>query len=419
MELELRRYLDVVLRRWRLIVGATLLAAAAALAVSFLSEPVYEARAGVVISRVRPQVKFEPSMVTLSEEQLGFLRVDTKARQNTLVALVKNPEVEARVIQRLNDSVSPELRQPGGLLEAGVAGRLAKGELIEVSVRGRNPSFVTLVANAWAEEYEGYVNKLYSRSTESAESVRLQAGAARGEYESAENALVAFTGDNDIAALQAEIQSKEQLRAYHYDIVNRSEKLLVDGQGLLDQVDEAGESGAGRVANGLALVRLQAAIVGSGVGRPFDVQLDLAEGGALLADASDQRGDIEALLSLLEEQRDESHRIVEDPSLLDDILRLEAALEEELARKKELTRARDLAWDTYKALARKASEADVAEQTIGTEVKFAVPAIEPRSPVAPRKMLNTVVAAALGLVIGVLGAFGVEYLLEPDRASGK
>ena len=102
MELELRRYLDVVLRRWRLVVGATLVAAAAALVVSVLSEPVYEARAGVVIARVRPQVMFEPSMVTLSEEQLGFLRVDTKARQNTLVALVKNPEVEARVVQRLN-----------------------------------------------------------------------------------------------------------------------------------------------------------------------------------------------------------------------------------------------------------------------------------------------------------------------------
>jgi succinoglycan biosynthesis transport protein ExoP len=400
-------------------VGATLLAAAAALVVSFLSKPVYEARAGVVIARVRPQVRFEPSMVTLSEEQLGFLRVDTTARQNTLVALVKNPEVEARVVQKLNDAVSPELRHPGGLLEAGVTGRLAKGELIEISVRGRDPGFITLVANAWAEEYESYINRLYSGSAETGESVRRQADAARAEYESAERALVAFTGDNEKTALRAEIESKQEVLTYHYQIINRNEKLLVDGQGLLDQVDEAGDSGAGRLANGLALVRLQAAVVGSGVGKPFDVQLNVAEGGALLADASDQRGDIDALLSLLQEQRDESFRVVEESSLLDDMLRLEAALEEELARERELTRARDLAWDTYKALARKAGEADVAEQTIGSEVKFAVPAIEPRWPVGPRKVLNTVVAGALGLVIGLLGAFGAEYLRESDRTSGK
>lgn len=414
MELELRRYLEVVCRRWKLVAGATLVSAATALVVSLLMPPVYRAHAGVVISRVRPQVVFEPTMVTLSDEKLGTLRVDTDARQNTLVALVTSPAVEAEVIQSLGDSVVPELGQPGALLTNGIAGRLAKGELIEISLRGSDPRSVTLIVNAWAEAYASYVNRLYCGTTEAPESVQSQADAARAKYEAAQNELVAFVGNNELTRLRSEIESKKDTLSYHYGIVNRTDKLVADCQGLLDQVVQAGSSEAGQVANGLSLLRLQAAIVGTGVGNPFDVQLTVDSGAGLLGDADDLRNDIQTMLRLLEAQRGESQGIIDDSSLVQDILELERDLEEEEARERELKRARSLAWDTYAALARKADEASVASQTLGSEVKFAVPAIQPRSPVGPRKVLNTVVAGALGLILGVLAAFGMEYFAESD-----
>jgi uncharacterized protein involved in exopolysaccharide biosynthesis len=49
-----------------------------------------------------------------------------------------------------------------------------------------------------------------------------------------------------------------------------------------------------------------------------------------------------------------------------------------------------------------------------TEVRFAVPAVEPKKPVAPKKKLNIAIAGMLGLMVGVFGAFLVEYF-ERDR----
>lgn len=103
--------------------------------------------------------------------------------------------------------------------------------------------------------------------------------------------------------------------------------------------------------------------------------------------------------------------------LQQEVNQLNAELEEVSAYKQELTRARDLAYETYKSLARKVAEVDVAAQSKSTEVKFAVPAVPPRAPVAPRRMMNTLLASVVGLMLMVGLAFVVEYLdttLKPE-----
>jgi len=99
-----------------------------------------------------------------------------------------------------------------------------------------------------------------------------------------------------------------------------------------------------------------------------------------------------------------------------EVNQLDAKLESATAQKQELTRARDLAYETYKSLARKVAEVDVAAQSKSTEVKFAVPAVAPRAPVAPRKMMNTLLAAVVGLMLAVGVAFVAEYMDDSLRA---
>jgi non-specific protein-tyrosine kinase len=95
---------------------------------------------------------------------------------------------------------------------------------------------------------------------------------------------------------------------------------------------------------------------------------------------------------------------------------LQAKLESVSAQKQELTRARDLAYETYKSLARKVAEVDVAAQSKSTEVKFAVPAVAPRAPVAPRKKMNTLLAGVVGLMLTIGVAFVAEYMDDSLRA---
>jgi len=74
-----------------------------------------------------------------------------------------------------------------------------------------------------------------------------------------------------------------------------------------------------------------------------------------------------------------------------------------------------VAWETYQTLARKEAEVEVSAQATDTEARFAVRAVEPKSPVVSKKKLNIAMAEVLGLMVGVLGAFVAEYLGHPRQ----
>ena len=414
-DIDIRRYLEVLLSHWRFIAGATLITAVVVLIVSFILPPVYEAKAGLIIARARSQVSFEPRVRTLSEEQLSALRVDTRIRQETLEALVMSPVVAAQVIEKLGDALKPAERRASELLEEGIKVEVSKGELITIKWRDRDPSRAALIANTWAQSYEAYVNGLYGTSSDIPESIQSQLESARTKYDSAQAALGAFIGDNRITELSAEISSRKGSLDYQYTVITQTTELIANAQALLLQANEGGRSGAGAVANGLALVQLQTSALTGAAQAPFELRFSLDEGDQILLNTEAQGKDIETLIGILEDWRDDAYANVRDSSLLQDILQLEEELEREQARERELLQSRDLAWETHTALARKADEVDVAVQTAGSEVKLAVPAIVPHDAVSPRKGVNTVVAGALGFIIGVFGALVMEYRANPRQ----
>ena len=59
-EIDLRKYIDVLLRHWKLIVGIALIAVFVAGLVSFLLPSTYEAKATVAIARTKPEVVLGP-----------------------------------------------------------------------------------------------------------------------------------------------------------------------------------------------------------------------------------------------------------------------------------------------------------------------------------------------------------------------
>ena len=114
LEIDLRRYIQILLSRWKFVLAAAVVAGVAAMAASFALPAIYEARAGLIVSRARSQVTFEPKFQTLSEEEFTSMRVDPKVRQYTLEALVRSPVVEAEVIEELGSVLEPEERPKSG-----------------------------------------------------------------------------------------------------------------------------------------------------------------------------------------------------------------------------------------------------------------------------------------------------------------
>jgi len=75
-----------------------------------------------------------------------------------------------------------------------------------------------------------------------------------------------------------------------------------------------------------------------------------------------------------------------------------------------LVQTRDLAWETYTTLTRKAAEANLAAQTKDTQIRFISPALVPTRPEGPRKLVIIALAGVIGVILGIVAAFAVDYL---------
>ena len=188
---------------------------------------------------------------------------------------------------------------------------------------------------------------------------------------------------------------------------------------LRDQSRQETASSPIGTGNSLSIMLLQAsAFTLLSPELPVQLQLAFDEMATLESSAEEQAQNLAALLSILETRREEVQSLIDEMTLQQEILQLQEQLERERARKQELTSTRDLAWETYDTLARKEAEIGVASQVTDTEVRVAVTAIEPKEPVAPKKKLNIAIAGMLGLMVGVFGAFFIEFL-ENGEKQGK
>jgi len=399
-EIDLREYINVIVRRWKWIAGITLVAVITAAIVSFLVlPPVYQARAGVVIVKSRSEIAFEPKYRTLTEE-------DIASRRKALEALVRSSSVAAEVIDKLGSTLQPEEREVEALLD--IVETTSNGDLIGIKVEGKDPSKIAAIANAWGEAYERYVNELYGGRIQSPEDIQPQVAEARSSYKETEEALARFMGDNQIEALSREIGAKQNTLADYYSTTQMLDRLIADATALRDQLRQGASSA--RTGNSLSILLLQASsFTLLSPGLPVQLQLSFDEQSILESSAEEQVQELDVLLSVLEARLAGVQARIDERALQQEILQLQEQLEREQARMRELTQARDLAWETYNTLARKEAEVGVASQATDTEVRFAVRAVEPKEPVAPKKKLNIAIAAVLGLMVGVFGAFVVEY----------
>lgn len=402
-EIDLREYIDVIVRRWKWILGITLVAVVTAAIVSFfLLAPVYEAKAGVVIVKSRSEIAFEPKYRTLTEE-------DIASRRKALEALVKSSSVAAEVIAKLGSTLEPEEREVEALL--GTVETESNGDLIGIKVKGRDPSKIAAIASAWGEAYEEYVNELYGGGLQSPGDIQSQVVEAESSYKEVQDALAKFTGDNQIDTLTQEIGAKQNTLADYYTTKQSLDLLIADARALRDQSRQETASSPTGKGNSLSIMLLQAsAFTLLSPGLPVQLQISFDERAAMESSVEEQIQNLNALLSILEVRQEEVQSLIDEGTLQQEILQLQEQLERERARKQELTSARDLAWETYNTLARKEAEVGVASQVTDTEVRFAVRAVEPKAPVAPKKKLNIAIAGVLGLMVGVFGAFFIEFL---------
>jgi len=292
--IEIGKYLETLLRQWRLILGTTLICAIAAGISTYLQPRLFQARVLIASTNVGTNVTLGSTIETISEEQAGYRLGGSTARLQSYVQIVDNPMIAKSVIDEIGNKLPEELRTPKALLGL-IRSRVAeKSDSIEILVVNEDPELAAVIANAWGKEYVDWVNNVYSSNTssEALKAVQQKKNEAQRTYIKTEKELEAFIAKSnkekftrqveEIKALITSLStarttaaetiitntSTAQITAFNEEMLHYQEllkqayldsrkvnHLLSNARSMRDQI-ESGGAGAAR-SNFLALILLK------------------------------------------------------------------------------------------------------------------------------------------------------------------
>lgn len=435
-EIDLRQYLDVLIRWWREIVlitlSAVVLAAVGILLARLILPAQYEASADVAIVRTVSDVNFDERFRTNPEE----LRTDTaslSARRSALLGLVATGAIAQEVIAQLGDTLTVEEQNPANLLEMVEAtlgspdGVRTDSDLIRIKITADEPEKAAAIANAWARLYVSEVNTIYGQvPNEVLASIENELAAAEQQYLTSQANLEAFIAGNRIdelsslvTVLQQRIEQEVSLQKAYLLQWEDTQEQLATVAALRTQIAQGGEGAARSTMVALQTLKMNVYSVPP-QGLQVEVR-DLPEVNqqAMLTDldglrqALDQRlADLEIKINASGAQLGSTQGVSSTlPSTLENLRASKAQLEAETAKQLQLTQQRDLTWDTYKTVSSKVAELNLTRAAASSEVRFGAPAVAPIQPIKNTSLLlSTLGAGIIGLVLSLFYILFSEYL---------
>lgn len=397
-KIDLRAYVNVLLRYWMWIVGLAIVATAIGLVISLMLPPVYKASAVVLVTDSRYQMQFDPRFDT-EEQTPAYRAFPTLATSDGILSQVAasyTPPAEAGI----------EKWTPAGLSGMAKASWVGDPRLVELSVTARLPKMAADLANAWADVLVEQGNRIYGQNEEDVAFFQKQLEMAEETLDGAEAALVEFEARNQSSIVSAQLDSHRQAQADYLADQRRIVSLVQDIQGLRGQLAEQPGNQPATLGDSLTTLFLQIKAFNAESSAPILLQFESAAAASEKTPA-EQIAFLDSLAATLEER---SEAIDEQLAGLEPkILSLQQTLQEVSVEGDRLNRAQDLAEETYVTLARKVDEARIAAQEEKGTLQVGSYAAVPQFPVGPQKKMIVGVAGMLGLMAGVAGAFVIDF----------
>jgi uncharacterized protein involved in exopolysaccharide biosynthesis len=398
-DIDLRAYLSILLRHWKLIVGLTLIAGLGAFVVSSVQPASYQASAVVLVTQPRYQMQFDPRFETANGWQPAYRAFPTLATSDgTLLEVIAGyvPTAQAQ-IDNWRLSVLKKM------VEAFSGG---DPSLVVLRVESVSPQDAMGIANVWADVLTERGNELYGGNEQDVAFFEEQLAAAGEALDASDGALVAFEARNQSKIIAAQLESHQQAQADQLLAQRTIASIVQDIQGLRDQLAEQPSGQASSPADSLTALLLQIKAFNAQAETPIQLQIDSTE--ALSGKTQEEQ--VAFLDDLVDTLQTRSAEIDEQLVQLEpEILALQQELQETNVEHERLVRAQELARETYMTLARKLDEARIAAQEQNGTLQVGSYAAVPVEPVGPRRIFNSAVAALLGLMVGILIAFAIEF----------
>ncbi len=172
----LRGYLDVLIRRWYIVLAMAVLAVGAALLVTLATRPTFETTAVIALSPATLAVPASNQAPPYYYVVDSPRRLPTAFTPAAYLALLKGADVL--------EAVKPEA-------PATIASNGSDRSLIEITARSEDPKQAAETANAWAQAGAARIVQVLLPSG-------AEAQAAQAKLDAAEQALVRFSQDNGL-----------------------------------------------------------------------------------------------------------------------------------------------------------------------------------------------------------------------------
>jgi uncharacterized protein involved in exopolysaccharide biosynthesis len=397
IEINLRRYLSILLHRWRWIVGMALVVALAALILSFLQPPTYEATALVAITKPQYDLNFDSRFSTI---------VNTNPAYKAYPELAKSDDLLRSVFDRLT-SPPKGIETVADLDSALTAQSGIDSSIVQLRVRVQNPNDAAHIANIWAEVFITRASELYGLLDQTQiASFEAQVASAEKELQADEQALIDYQAHDQSSILQTQLSSALQMQADYLASQRSIAYLQQDIAGLRKQMDGQPVSNSSGLADRLSALFLQ--LKAYQVQAEVPIQLQFSDPNTLAAaSVAEQVAFLDRLSGSLQAQ--ESSVAAQMKKLEPQILTLQQQLQAASAEKDRLTRARDVSRQTAMTLAQKVEETRIAVQSNKGEVQLASHAAVPDLPISSRKLVNTMLGGMAGLILGAIVAFLADW----------
>lgn len=397
IEIDLRRYFEVLLRHWWLIVLTTIVVALAAYIWQSLQPSTYQAVALVAITKPQYTLNFDPRFETVA---------DTTQAYKAYPELAKSNDVLQSVFAKLEPRPS-SIETVGSLDNMLTAQSGADPSLIRLQVQGCNPADAARIANVWAETFITRANEIYGAQDQTqVQSFEAQAAVAEKELQADEQSLIDYQAHDQSLALQNELSSTLQMQIDYLAGRRNITYMLQDIAALREQLSKQPATNPSGLADRLTALFLQIKAYKAQAAVPIQLQFSNSDAVAS-ATVSEQIAFLDGLNGSMQTQLTgiEAHLKDLEPR----ILTLQQQLQQISAEKDRLTRARDVARQTAMTLAQKVQETRIAAQSDKGEVQLASHAAVPEVSLSSHKLVNTALGGTAGLVLGISIVLLVEW----------
>lgn len=404
-EIDLREYINVLLKRKSIIILIFLIAVITAALVSyFYLKPVYEASTILMISKPKYQVELEPKIQTQFTPEISLATYET---------LIKDREIEEEVIKKLNLGQPPYKLTPDNLQGMITIELLTNTNLIKINLQSGDPKLSKDIANVWAELFVEKNKDLYLKESKEAQGfIEDQLKISKQNLSTIEEDVKQFNETNKIEILDEEIKGKAA-KVLNYEL------RLADIQLSLEKNSAEKEQISAALIKQDKILKLNKSITNDqffqqlmstiSKGNFMDINLTYVseETNPIYYNFATQLISTDVSISSLQAEENQLKENISNFNRQLESLGKELA-SEKLAQSR-LEREYNTSKGVYDVLSQKAEEVKIAVATESGLVKIASLAYEPKGPIKPNKKLNILIAGVLGLFVGIFIAFFLEF----------